>query len=114
MAGLGTALAVCSLLLGPAALAASGPADQRLTASHQARRLLDFGVQGAIIWNEPRAGSGRNGLGYAGQGFDSDRQEEHALYQCGNGQSTHTWFHGRNVTTGVVGWVPGCNLADPD
>ncbi|MFB4281947.1 MULTISPECIES: hypothetical protein [unclassified Nonomuraea] len=79
----------------------------------QARRLYDFGAQGVIIWSEPRAGSGRNGLGYAGQGFEANRSEEHGLYRCDNFEST-LWHHGRNVTTGVVGWVPACNLADPD
>ncbi|GAA2210258.1 hypothetical protein GCM10009850_057170 [Nonomuraea monospora] len=79
----------------------------------QARRLYDFGAQGVIIWSEPRSGSGRNGLGYAGQGFESDRSEEHGLYRCDNFEST-LWHHGTNATTGIVGWVPACNLADPD
>ncbi|MEV0995387.1 hypothetical protein [Nonomuraea sp. NPDC050202] len=79
----------------------------------QARRLYDFGAQGVIIWSEPRAGSGRNGLGYAGQGFESDRSEEHGLYRCDHFEST-LWHHGTNATTGIVGWVPACNLADPD
>ncbi|MEO3872430.1 hypothetical protein ABGB18_26755 [Nonomuraea sp. B12E4] len=78
-----------------------------------AARLYDFAAQGVIIWSQPRAGSSRNGLGYAGQGFQSDRVERHALYQCDHFASDE-WHHGRNVTTGVVGWVPACNLADPD
>ncbi|MFC4115971.1 hypothetical protein [Nonomuraea zeae] len=98
IAGLLTALALGGLVHAQAA---------------QARRLYDFGAQGVIIWSEPRAGSGRNGLGYAGQGFDSDRSEEHGLYRCDHFEST-LWYHGRNATTGVVGWVPACNLADPD
>lgn len=114
MTGLVVALAAGGLLVGPTALAAvPAPADQRPTASHQVGRQLDFAVPGVIIWNEPREGSGRNGQGYPGQWFDTDRAEEHALYRCDNGQSTR-WFHGRNVKTGVVGWVPGCNLADPN
>ncbi|GAA4990767.1 hypothetical protein HD597_008077 [Nonomuraea thailandensis] len=79
----------------------------------QARRPYDFGAQGVIIWSEPRAGSGRNGLGYAGQGFESDRSEEHGLYRCGPFEST-LWHHGTNATTGIVGWVPACNLTDSD
>lgn len=98
MAGLLTALTLGALI----------PAE-----TAQARRLYDFGAQGVIIWSEPRGGSGRNGLGFAGQGFESDRSEEHGLYRCDNFEST-LWHHGRNATTGVVGWVPACNLADTD
>ncbi|MFC4013525.1 hypothetical protein ACFOY2_40295 [Nonomuraea purpurea] len=97
MAGLLTALS----LTGPHAQAA------------EARRLYDFAAQGVIIWSEPWAGSTRAGLGYPGQGFVSDYSEEHDLYRCGDFDAT-LWYHGHNATTAVVGWVPGCNLADPD
>ncbi|MCK2219525.1 hypothetical protein MF672_037895 [Actinomadura sp. ATCC 31491] len=79
----------------------------------QAARIYDFAVPGVIIWNGPSASSGRNGLGYPGQGFAPDRSEEHELYRCDQFEST-LWHHGRNLATGVVGWVPACNLADPD
>lgn len=111
-AGLIVALAAGGLLTGTAAAASAKPADQREAAAQRAKRV-DFAYQGVVIWNEPRAGSHRNGLGYPGQGFDIDRVEEHGLYRCDQGQSTQ-WSHGRNVATGVVGWVPACNLADPD
>ncbi|MEW9547734.1 hypothetical protein [Nonomuraea sp. NPDC050783] len=79
----------------------------------RAARVYDYAVPGVIIWSRPAAGSGRNGLGHPGQGFESDRSEEHGPYRCGPFE-TVLWHHGRNATTGVVGWVPACNLADPD
>ncbi|TDD17003.1 hypothetical protein [Nonomuraea diastatica] len=81
------------------------------TQSAEAGDVHDFGALGVVIWSEPRAGSGRAGVGYAGQGFESDRSEEHGLYRCDFFEST-LWHHGRNVATGVVGWVPACNLTD--
>ncbi|MFB4317398.1 hypothetical protein [Actinomadura sp. 21ATH] len=69
----------------------------------------DFAYAGVIIWAEPRAGSTQTGRGYPGQGWRTDRVEQHAEYQCET-HSTDWWHYGRNLATGVVGWVPGCNL----
>ncbi|MGW0810037.1 hypothetical protein [Nonomuraea sp. NPDC002799] len=79
----------------------------------QAARLYDFGSQGVVIWSEPRADSGRNGLGHPGQGFESVWSQQHGLFRCADFEST-LWHHGRNVTTGISGWVPACDLADTD
>jgi hypothetical protein len=115
--GVTAALVCAGLLAGPSAQAAldsGGSADSRtaLTA-HSARRPLDFAVPGVVIWSAPRSGSARNGLGYPGQGLDSQRLERHEHYTCDMGASD-LWHFGRNMTTGVSGWVPACNTADPD
>ncbi|MFI7639378.1 hypothetical protein [Nonomuraea sp. NPDC049400] len=79
----------------------------------RAASLYDFAGQGVIIWSEPRAGSTPVGLGHPGQGFESDRSQEHEPYRCDLFDST-LWHHGRNVTTGVAGWVAACDLVDTD
>jgi hypothetical protein len=91
-----------------AALAGLAPAQVARAAS-----LYDFGGQSVIIWSEPRAGSTRVGLGLPGQGFQSDRSKEGELYRCDCFDST-LWHHGRNTTTGAVGWVAACDLVDTD
>lgn len=97
-------------LLTPLVLGGAGvPAE----AAAPAGFLYDFGARDVVIWSEPREGSGRNGLGGPGQGFESNRSEEHDFFSCGHFDST-LWHHGRNVHTGVIGWVPACNLTDSD
>ncbi|MCF6472058.1 hypothetical protein FAF44_27235 [Nonomuraea sp. MG754425] len=93
-------------------VALSGPLPAGATQA-RARIIYDFAAQGVVIWSEPRAGSDRNGLGHPGQGFESYRSEEHEPYRCDRFEST-LWHHGFNATTGVIGWVPACHLADPD
>ncbi|MEU6793730.1 hypothetical protein ABZ907_18680 [Nonomuraea wenchangensis] len=88
-------------------LALGGPAPV------SAARLYDFAVPDVVIWSEPAAGSGRLGLGQPGESFALHRSEEHELYRCGRFEST-LWHHGRNLATGVTGWVPACNTDDPD
>jgi hypothetical protein len=99
------AVFAAGLLCAPAAPASAGVP--------QVKRLYDYAAQGVIIWSDPWAGSGRNGLGYTGQGFESDRVEVHGTYRC-DLSASDAWHHGRNVTTGVLGWVPACDLADPN
>lgn len=114
--GVTAALVCAGLLAGPSAQAAdsTGSADSRTArTAHTAHRPLDFAVPGVVIWAEPRRGAARNGLGYPGQGFDSQRLERHQHYTCDMGASD-LWHFGRNMTTGVSGWVPACNTADPD
>ncbi|WP_043631827.1 hypothetical protein [Nonomuraea candida] len=100
--------AVTICLLAPLALAGPAPA-----AAARSGPLHDFGAPGVVIWSEPRAGSGRNGLGHPGQGFVSDRSEEHGPFRCGPFDSV-LWHHGTNATTGIIGWVPACALIDDD
>ncbi|MFF5260198.1 hypothetical protein ACFY4C_14715 [Actinomadura viridis] len=103
------ATATAGLLSIAATAAQAAPAGPAQTSAHAAQRL-DFRAPGIIIWKEPRKDSTRMGLGYPGQGFESDRVEKHAYYMCDNGLDTEWWYHGRNVGTGVTGWVPACNL----
>ncbi|TDD08772.1 hypothetical protein [Nonomuraea diastatica] len=63
---------------------------------------FDFRVPGVRIFARPDGGPTRQGLGYPGQGFEVDNFAAGAPYTC-------DWEHGRNVATGVVGWVPSCN-----
>ncbi|MCG5218501.1 hypothetical protein [Streptosporangium sp. KLBMP 9127] len=111
-AALTMALTGGGLLLGPAAQAATGT-DQRAP-GHATAQRVDFALPGVIIWRQPTSQSSRNGLGYPGQGFQIDRVEIHGNYACQTGLSSNQWSHGRNLATGVVGWVPACNLADPN
>ncbi|PZG12844.1 hypothetical protein [Nonomuraea aridisoli] len=74
----------------------------------------DFAAHGVVIWAEPRAGSVRNGVGHPGHGFEPNRSEEHGLYRCDAHFDSTLWYHGRDATTGVVGWVPACHLTDDD
>ncbi|MGW5160442.1 hypothetical protein ACWEPN_33645 [Nonomuraea wenchangensis] len=98
----GTAVAVLSGLL-----ALGGPAPV------SAARLYDFAVPDVVIRSEPTASSGQVGLGQPGESFALHRSEEHELYRCGPFGST-LWHHGRNLATGVTGWVPACDTDDPD
>jgi hypothetical protein len=50
------------------------------------------------------------GLGYPGQGFILDFYRYTDRYTCDNGASDNVWYYGRNVGTGVTGYVPLCNL----
>ncbi|TMR11604.1 hypothetical protein ETD86_35205 [Nonomuraea turkmeniaca] len=81
--------------------------------SMDARPQHDFAAHGVVIWSEPRPGSALAGLGYPGEGFESDRSEEREHFSCGPFDST-LWHHGHNATTGIIGWVPACHLLDPD
>ncbi|QYC39511.1 hypothetical protein Nocox_09455 [Nonomuraea coxensis DSM 45129] len=78
-----------------------------------AARLYDFAVPDVVLWSEPTASSLQNGLGQPGEGFALYRSEEHELHRCGWFEST-LWHHGRNLATGVTGWVPACDTDDPD
>ncbi|MEV4287180.1 hypothetical protein AB0K40_16885 [Nonomuraea bangladeshensis] len=89
------------------ALALGGPAPV------SAARLYDFAVPDVVIRSEPTASSGQVGLGQPGESFALHRSEEHELYRCGPFGST-LWHHGRNLATGVTGWVPACDTDDPD
>ncbi|TDC99632.1 hypothetical protein E1292_31200 [Nonomuraea deserti] len=82
-----------------------------MAAEDAAQRAVryDFRVPGVRIFARPDGGSTRNGLGYPGQGFEVDNFAAGAPYTCDNGVTTSDWEHGRNVATGVVGWVPSCN-----
>lgn len=79
-----------------------------------ALQMHDFTVAGVAIRAEPRAGAAPNGLGNPGEGFEPNRSAEHELYRCDERFDSTLWYHGRNATTGVVGWVPACHLIDPD
>jgi hypothetical protein len=70
----------------------------------------DFRTSGVIIWSQASQNSAHNGLGYPGQGFDWVNIWDKGLYNCDNGQSTNSWYEGRDIATGVYGYVPGCNL----
>jgi hypothetical protein len=84
-----------------------------LTLPSSARPVYDFAAPEVVIWSEPRAGARPHGLGRPGEGFASNREEEHEPYRCGPYETT-LWHHGHNATTGVIGWVPACDLLDFD
>ncbi|MDH6577300.1 hypothetical protein [Kitasatospora sp. MAP5-34] len=69
----------------------------------------EFFVPGVIIWSAPDGQSTRLGLGYPGQGFAVDDNADGSNYTC-DLTSTTFWLHGQDIATGVVGWVPSCNL----
>ncbi|WP_431929368.1 hypothetical protein [Nonomuraea jabiensis] len=79
-----------------------------------ARGLYDFSADGVVIWSDPRRDAVLVGFGYPGQGFESDRSEEYGFFQCDDYFDSILWHHGRNAATGIVGWVPACNLTDAD
>ncbi|MGI5207522.1 hypothetical protein ACQEU6_38840 [Spirillospora sp. CA-108201] len=75
------------------------------------KRYADFRVAGVVIWDNPLNTANRVGLGYPGQKFDAIRGSgPWDYYRCDNGVTSNFWIYGRNVATGVVGWVPDCNL----
>jgi hypothetical protein len=70
-----------------------------------------------IIWSEPETGpnSMRKGLGYPKQLFNCDYgTEQGGTYACDNGVTTPIWRHGTDAATGIIGWVPDCNLVVPE
>lgn len=96
-----------ALLVGAGLLAAlAGPAE--------ARFRYDFRSPEVVLWSEPRNGADPVGVGRPGDGFDSDRSEEHESYRCDALFDSTLWHHGTDATTGTVGWVPACYLDDPD
>jgi hypothetical protein len=116
-----TTLKTVALTLAAAALtaalptAASAEVASRTAAAGQAQApaLYDFRVPGVRIFSRPDGNSSRNGLGYPGQGWDTNHGATGTWYTCDNGVSTTWWEYGRNVATGVVGWVPSCNTISP-
>ncbi|MCO5967982.1 MULTISPECIES: hypothetical protein [Actinoallomurus] len=95
-------------LMAGATVAAVGP----LAAPADAGTGTDFRVAGVRIWangalNDPY--SGILGLGYPGQGFDVDMVYSAPAYTCDNGVTSWTSLHGRDIATGVTGFVPSCN-----
>ncbi|MEV4806150.1 hypothetical protein AB0K18_39630 [Nonomuraea sp. NPDC049421] len=78
-----------------------------------ARPAYDFAAPGVAIRAEPAAGARVHGFGQPGEGFASNREEEHEAYACGPYETT-LWHHGHNASTGVIGWVPACDLLDSD
>ncbi|MEU9838568.1 hypothetical protein AB0C69_05020 [Actinomadura sp. NPDC048032] len=85
-------------------------ASHRIAASHH-RAYPDFRVPGVVIWDNPLNTARRVGLGYPGQKFDAIRGSgPWDYYSCDNGVTSNFWIYGRNMATGVVGWVPDCNL----
>ncbi|MEU1388975.1 MULTISPECIES: hypothetical protein [unclassified Nonomuraea] len=98
--------AVAAGLLAVVTVGGAGPA--------QARYRYDFRSREVVIWSEPKGGAAQVGVGRPGQGFDSDRSEEHELFRCDDAFDSTLWHHGTDATTGVVGWVPACHLDDPD
>ncbi|MEV0660794.1 hypothetical protein ACIBI3_11495 [Actinomadura luteofluorescens] len=104
----------CSTYANPEARKGSGgpanAAPRRAAASH-ADRYPDFRVPGVVIWDNPLNTARRVGLGYPGQKFDAIRGSgPWDYYSCDNGVTSNFWIYGRNMATGVVGWVPDCNL----
>lgn len=83
-------------------------------AGGRARMLYDFGDDDVIIWSLPEPGAGQAGIGRLGQQFEADRSEQHDLYRCDENFASTLWHHGRNTTTGDVGWVAACDVTDPD
>ncbi|NUP00509.1 MAG: hypothetical protein HOV96_04630 [Nonomuraea sp.] len=79
-----------------------------------ARYRYDFRSPEVVIWSEPRNGATPAGTGSPGDGFDSDRSEEHETFRCDDLFDSSLWHHGTDATTGTVGWVPACYLDDPD
>ncbi|MEU8355344.1 hypothetical protein AB0C27_04955 [Nonomuraea sp. NPDC048882] len=94
-----------------AALALGGTAH---AGSGRGRMLYDFGDDDVIVWSLPEPGADRVGFGRLGQQFEADRSEQHGLYQCDENFASTLWHHGRNTTTGDVGWVAACDVTDPD
>ncbi|MEU6796600.1 hypothetical protein ABZ907_33320 [Nonomuraea wenchangensis] len=103
--GLALGLAALAAPATAAVAAAATPAAQ----APSARSGVDFRVPGVRIFSRPDGGSTRVGLGYPGQGWDIQGTGYGTSYTCDNGVTTTTWEHGRNIRTGVVGWVPSCN-----
>ena len=117
---MGAAAITSAALIASVSPAGAVSADQvhfrapTLTQTQQQDRPVDaqndFRVPGVRIWREPRV-SIVDGLGYPGQIFDTDITDVvGGTYTCDNGVTTDIWDHGRNRATGVVGWVPICNL----
>ncbi|MGW2150007.1 hypothetical protein ACWCOT_37270 [Nonomuraea bangladeshensis] len=104
---LGLALGLAALAA-PATLAVTASATQAAQAQ-SARSGVDFRVAGVRIFSRPDGGATRVGLGYPGQGWDIQGTGYGTAYTCDNGVTTTSWEHGRNIRTGVVGWVPSCN-----
>lgn len=99
-------LAVAALLAGAAALPApaGASADRRVVIP-----AYDFRVPGVRIFKWPTPAGPIMGLGYPGQGFDYQHTVSGAGYTCDNGGHTTRWEYGRNIATGVWGYVPTCN-----
>ena len=101
---------VCSTYVNPGAR----PQPNTAAASHHQQhhhQYADFRVPGVVIWDNPLTTARRVGLGYPGQKFDAIRGSgPWDYYRCDNGVTSNFWIYGRNVATGVVGWVPDCNL----
>ncbi|TDE30795.1 hypothetical protein E1295_40775 [Nonomuraea mesophila] len=104
-------VAAAALPLAAAALPLAAVPAQAVVAEDTAQRAVrfDFRVPGVRIFARPDGRSTRHGLGYPGQGFEVDGFAAGTPYTCDNGVTTSDWEHGRNVATGVVGWVPSCN-----
>ncbi|WP_345405260.1 hypothetical protein [Nonomuraea salmonea] len=100
---LGLALGFGALAV-PATAAAPGTA-----VAAQARSGIDFRVPGVRIFARADGQSTRVGLGYPGQGWEIHRAVDGTSYTCDNGVTTTVWEYGRNLRTGVVGYVPSCN-----
>ncbi|MCO5968701.1 hypothetical protein [Actinoallomurus soli] len=97
-------ITVAALMAG-AMVAAVGP----LAAPADAGTGTDFRVAGVRIWASDNPYSGILGLGYPGQGFDVDTVYTSAAYTCDNGVTSWGALHGRDIATGVTGFVPICN-----
>ncbi len=104
---LGLALGLAALATPAASVASAVKASAAQAQS--ARSGVDFRVPGVRIFSRPDGGATRVGLGYPGQGWDLQSTGYGTAYTCDNGVTTTTWEHGRNIRTGVVGWVPSCN-----
>jgi hypothetical protein len=72
------------------------------------RMRADFRIPAVVIWCTP--GSTREGIGSPGDGFEVDEKIFADMVSCGDGEMTNVWYHGRDIRTGVAGWVSACFL----
>ena len=95
-----------------AGLAATFVAGGAWAPSADAATRVDFKVAGVRIWSNHTSNSTVVGLGYPGQKYDVTEVyggNANESYICANGVKTWTWLKGRDVATGVAGYVPHCN-----
>ncbi|GAA5037951.1 hypothetical protein HNP84_003232 [Thermocatellispora tengchongensis] len=106
-------VALCAVAFAGAG-AAQAAAPGAVEAGHAVVRAdpvrWDFRVPGVRIFLRAHAGSPVLGLGYPGQGFETERFDWGPEYVCDNGSIATLWGYGRNLATGVRGFVPSCNL----
>ncbi|MEY9854794.1 hypothetical protein ABH935_000391 [Catenulispora sp. GAS73] len=63
------------------------------------------------VWNDPNSPTTQVATGTAGQVFKTlDYVSNGRSTTCDNGVTTSYWYHGVDLVSGQIGWVPDCYL----